>query len=112
MYKLLETTGLDFKYEPLKVVLQQSFKLKTLHYKKGKLIKTIREITYTPDFVVYHNNITAYIEVKGFQNDSYPLKKKLFLNWLEKQDGVNYFFEVYNKTDLINAINIIKENDN
>lgn len=72
----------------------------------------LRDITYTPDFYFLYNNTNVYIEIKGFQNDVYPYKKKLFrqyLNnkWLEGQKSI--FFEINSLYQLKQAIEIIKK---
>lgn len=110
MYKTLKDAGLDPKYEAETFVVMDGFKTSHPYYKKSSKNYTVRPITYTPDFIVKINDLTIFFEVKGFVNDTYPIKKKLFLNYLEKQ-CINYlFFEVYNKTQLLNAIDIINEN--
>src|SRR5574344_1313681 len=38
----------------------------------------IHAITYTPDFTFTYNDIHVIIEVKGYANDVYPVKKNLF----------------------------------
>ena len=51
------------------------------------------------------------IEAKGKENDTYPLKKKLFRKLLEeyKYDDI-LFFEVFTQKQLLQAIEIIKSN--
>ena len=59
----------NFELQP-KFTLIQGFK------KNGK---TYRAITYTPDFVIYHNdNSEEYIDVKGMTTQQGELRIKLF----------------------------------
>ena len=59
----------NFELQP-KFTLVQGFK------KNGK---TYRAITYTPDFVIYHNdNSEEYIDVKGMTTQQGELRIKLF----------------------------------
>lgn len=48
--------------------------------------------------------------MKGFQNDTYPIKKKMFRKLLETFD-IGFFFEIYTKKQLLQAIDIIKKYD-
>lgn len=122
-YKKLELSGLDFAYESEKVILWEGTKLnKVLFYspkkiKLGKYNKILElqkrallNITYTPDFVVTKNNYKIYFDVKGKENETYPIKKKMFLKILEnRNDGIRYlFFEPHTVKQMLQAIEIIK----
>ena len=62
----------NFELQP-KFTLVQGFK------KNGK---TYRAITYTPDFVIYHNdNSEEYIDVKGMTTQQGELRIKLFYHF-------------------------------
>lgn len=50
--------------------------------------KTVRGITYTPDFV----GEDFIIECKGWMNDSFPLRWKLFKHYLHRN---NFQYELY-----------------
>lgn len=121
VYKSLKAQGFDVHYEPIKYVIWKGFKPTITFYRKdkktGNLVlddKKIIDITYTPDFVFEYGNIYVIIEVKGKQNDVYPYKRKLFRKLLETLDTSNkkvLFLEIYNKKNIIEAINIIKNYD-
>lgn len=68
--KLRKKAGdfLDFKVKPLQT-LQEAFR------SDGK---AIRAITYTPDFVIYYEGCTEFVDVKGFRTDVFDLKWKMF----------------------------------
>lgn len=119
-YKLLETSGLDFKYEPSKYLLFEGFYTKGSVYSPsnisrgvvGKELKLntnkIRSITYTPDFEIYCGKFTVYLDVKGMANDVYPIKKKMFLKYLEDKGDYYMFFEPHNIKQITQMLNIIK----
>lgn len=122
-YKKLEAAGFDFSYESEKVILWDGVKLQnTTVYapkkiragKYGKLLelqtRALLNTTYTPDFIVNKGNYRIYFDVKGKENDTYPIKKKMFLKHLEdRNDGRQYiFFEPHNIRQMLQAIEIIK----
>jgi len=78
-----------------------------------------KPIIYTPDFVVPLEHTTIIIEAKGFPSRDYPLRKKLFVNLLNKFQEVNpsmryAFFEISSRKNipaLVETIKKIKENE-
>ena len=124
-YKLLEAEeDFNVEYETKKIVLLQGFypssSLIIYDLYKPRLKKRIftldtqkiLSMTYTPDFYFQYKDYEIYIESKGHPNDTYPLKKKLFLAYLEKQiilTGKKFiFFEPHNKRQMKETIQIIK----
>lgn len=122
-YKKLEAAGFDFSYESEKITLWEGVKLHNILVyapkkirvgKYGKFLenqtRALLNITYTPDFVVIKDNYKIYFDVKGKENDIYPIKKKMFLRILDKRnDGRQYlFFEPHNVRQMLQAIDIIK----
>lgn len=75
-------------------------------------MRKIRDITYTPDFTHSEGNILYIIECKGFADAVYPVKKKLFLEFLKEnkdfKDMQVYFFEVKSLGDASVALRIMK----
>ncbi len=115
-YKTLKEAGLNPLYEAKKVIIMQGFKPTIPFYRENKAkqfiqdSQKIRDITYTPDFLVVYKDTVAFVEMKGQLNDSYPIKRKMFRRFLEdnyKDSGVLYF-EVKNKRELLSVIKIIK----
>lgn len=121
-YKKLKDAGLNPSYESETIILWKGFKLNTLIVyapkkigpgKYGKELlsqtRTILNMTYTPDFIVIKGKYKIYFDVKGKENDVYPIKKKLFLRILEeREDGWNYvFFEPHSIRQVLQAIQII-----
>lgn len=134
VYNTLQQLGFNPQYEPETHVLWEGFnpitpfydketdtqykkrldsgdtnKSKALVHKTGK----ITGIRYTPDFYFKYGNLDVYIETKGFENDVFYIKKKLFRYFLDKKlesTGQNsIFFEIYTKKQLLQSIQIIKD---
>lgn len=115
-YKILTQAGFNPQYEQRTYLLWKGYKPTVPFYtkdKKTKLLKLykdkLRNMTYTPDFTFNYNGRLIIIEAKGKENDTYPLKRKLFRGLLEGQTNDNpLFFEVYTQKQLLQAIEIIK----
>lgn len=122
VYKTLLQEGFKPNYEPTKYIIWEGFKPSVLTYKpdkSGELViqnKKLIDITYTPDFlfIAPDNKTLVILEVKGFCNDLYPVKEKMFRKFLEELSE-NYnqpviFFQIKTKKQLLQAIKIINEN--
>ena len=120
-YKKLEASGLKFKYEPERIPLWVGENINnTIVYEVDKRDRKLlsekkdnfklRDITYTPDFKIEHKNYIAYVDAKGFVNDVYPIKKKMFIQYLNNiKDNKKYiFFEPRSVKHMLQIINIIK----
>lgn len=115
IYKELLRAGFNPKYEEQKFVIWEGIKPTKLFYNrdiKTKMLKLdmgkMRDITYTPDFTFKYKKYLIIIEAKGFENDTFPIKKKLFRGLLEEMKTPVIYFEVYTKKQLVQAIEIIK----
>ena len=116
-YKTLLEHGFEVAYEPTSYTVWEGFKPKFPFYRpKGKSTDLklddtkVINITYTPDFIATYKDIPIIIEIKGFQNDTYPIKRKMFRKILENLNE-GFFFEIYTKKQLLQAIDIIKKYD-
>ena len=113
-YKTLLDAGLDPEYETMKFVLMEGFRPTVPFYNRSKSkvfrrdMSKVRDITYTPDFTILSNGILFIIEAKGIENDTFPLKKKLFRRFLECMEMPCMYFEVHTKKELLQVIDIIK----
>lgn len=97
-YKKLKEAGLDFGYESRTFEILPSTKYMGKYQKsvpKQKAMrdytgKSVRNITYTPDFV--SDSHKFIIETKGFvpSNHSFPLRWKLFIHHLQAQGMGDY----------------------
>lgn len=104
VYKTLVDKGYHPAYEARQFTLMVGGRPQFLVLKDGKKdASKIRDITYTPDFSFIHGNCVVFVEVKGWQNDTYAIKKKLFLNHLMEHYGAGEvaFFEVHSKKGLL-----------
>lgn len=113
-YKTLLAAGLEPDYELTKFVLVEGFKPTVPFYNRSKSkvfrmdMTKVRDITYTPDFTILYNDTMFIIEAKGIENDTFPLKKKLFRRFLESMEMPCVYFEVHTKKELLEVIKIIK----
>lgn len=128
IYNCLLEHGFEPEYEPTTFTLIDGFTAKTPFYDKEtdtqlrkrkesgdnsarKLVRkngVMQGIRYTPDFHLKYNDVDVYIEAKGFENDVFYIKKKLFLRYLDNRGTNSLYFEVYTKRQLLQAIKIIK----
>lgn len=119
IYKTLVEYNIIPEYEKHTYTLINGFVPTVPFFDKTKkkgfhiITKPVAAITYTPDFVFNYEDILVIVEVKGFENDVFPLKKKLFRRLLEdvKSRGQKVmFFEVYTKADLVQSLTILSMN--
>ena len=94
-YKKLKEAQINAEYEQHRFELLPAFTF---------LGKKIRPITYLPDFV--GNNFI--IECKGFGNDTWPIREKLFKYKLFITNDTRQFYVVKNQKEVDNCINQIK----
>ena len=94
-YKKLKEAQINAEYEQHRFELLPAFTF---------LGKKIRPITYLPDFV----GNTFIIECKGFGNDTWPIREKLFKYKLFITNDTRQFYVVKNQKEVDNCINQIK----
>lgn len=130
VYRTLLSLGITPEYEKYTFTLWDGFVPKTPFYDKETdtqhekrdinspkqlVLKTdkIVGIRYTPDFYFKKDSLDVWIEVKGFENDVFYIKKKMFRKFLddkEEQTGQkSIFFEIYTKRQLLQALEIIDD---
>lgn len=71
-------------------------------------VPVIEDWRYTPDIKLKKGNCTFYIEVKGFPNDLWPYKRKIFLRKLEEYPNT-YFFEVKTIGGLLRSLAVMEQ---
>ena len=113
IYKALVAEGFDPLYEKVTFTLSEKIRptIPFFNRIKGLLgldMKPVQAITYTPDFTFEYNGILIVIEVKGFENDVFPVKRNLFRKHLETLSQPSMFFEVRTKKELLEALRIIR----
>ena len=116
VYKTLLSVGFEPLYEKNKFVIWQGLYPSVPFYDKDVTTRMLKlnkkkiiDITYTPDFTFEYHGTLIIIEAKGFENDVFPLKKKMFRGVLEHLNQNAIFFEIYTKKQLLQAIEIIKK---
>lgn len=129
IFKFLDEEGLNPQYEPKQFTLWDGFDPVTPFYDKetdsqyerrgksdGKklILKSSKVIgiRYTPDIHFKYKDYDIWVEVKGMENDVAYIKKKLFRKYLddllEKTGQKSYYFEVYNKRHMKQALEILE----
>ena len=73
-------------------------------YNKGS---KIRPITYTPDFV--DPNGKWIVETKGYANEAFPLRWKLFKKHLKDNNHHYVLFMPRNKKQVVEVVDLIKQ---
>lgn len=97
MYKALKQAGIEHGYETHKYTLLSPLKYEEECWEKpkgGKQMKdnrTVRAITYTPDFVGEKEE--WIIETKGWENDAFPLKWKMFKQLMMERESPPILFK-------------------
>lgn len=74
----------------------------------GKKKMKLRDMTYTPDFTFQYKDYKVFVETKGMPNDVYPVKRKLFLEYLGRQTANILFFEPHSLAQIREIINVLK----
>ena len=115
-YRKLKENKIKHEYESEKFVLHQgfyytsdSYEQSTTGYRnRGK--EKVRAITYLPDFLspAINHKRKWIIECKGFANDRFPMKWKMFKKYLYDNDPNCVLFVPKNQKQVLETIEIIK----
>ena len=117
MYKALQDAGIRCEYEKYTFELLPSFTFENDCFEKqsngkGDFInrgnKKVLNLKYTPDFFGYD----FIIETKGRANDSFPLRWKLFKNYLKQQNIKTTLYKPQNHKECDITIELILKNRN
>ena len=117
MYIALKKANLDFDYEGRTFELVPSFTFKNECFErqsngKGNFInrgcKKVLNLKYTPDFL----GIDFIIETKGRANDSFPLRWKLFKEWMMDNNDVRTLYKPQTHGECDITIELILKNRN
>lgn len=130
-YKTLIEHGFTPKYEEETFILWDGFIPSVPFYTKNsfkrknhnievlspftvKDKRSIANISYTPDITFDYNGKHIIVEVKGFQNDIFSYKFKMFrksLETLDNKDSIEVW-EIFSKRQLLECIEHLKQNTN
>lgn len=117
----------NIQYEPNKYIIWEGIKPTLPYYVRDKHTKhlidestKLRNITYTPDIIFYYKNNIILVEVKptGMENDTFPIKEKMFRKYLEEvyEEGNTAYYPIYCKLsckkDVVELIEILNDKYN
>ena len=112
MYLALKEAKIKAEYEGKTYVLQDSFVFKNKSYEKqsngigefkNRGEKKILNIKYTPDFV----SPSFIIECKGRANESFPIRWKMFKNYVKEHMKHVILYKPQNQKDCDEVIKLI-----
>lgn len=113
-YRALQAAGIPADYEKHKYVLMEGFHYPNVRLEdngksgyRDKQTFKVRDITYTPDFV--DPNGKWVIECKGFANERFPLKWKMFMELLKKGKNPPALYVPRNQKQNLETIQAILE---
>ena len=115
MYIALKKAKIHADYEGATFVLQEDFKFEIDSYErqangKGEMVnrgqKKIQNIKYTPDFV----SDSFIIECKGRANESFPLRWKMFKNYVKEHYPHVILYKPQNQKECDEVIKLITKN--
>ena len=115
MYQALKKAKIHAKYEGMTFTLQDSFNFNVDSYErqangKGEMVnrgqKKIQSIKYTPDFISH----SFIIECKGRANESFPLRWKMFKNYVKEHYPHVTLYKPQNQKECDKVIELIIKN--
>jgi len=123
-YKILKELGLNPSYEKETFLIWEGCNSKVPFFTKNSFKRKnhnievlshntvidrrpLTGITYTPDITFDYKGKHIIIECKGFTNDVFPYKFKMFRKYIQElNDGIEYeIWEIFTKKQLIECIN-------
>jgi hypothetical protein len=115
MYQALKKAKIKAKYEGQTYVLQEAFDFKVDSFErqangKGEMVnrgqKKIQSIKYTPDFI----SSSFIIECKGRANESFPIRWKMFKNYVKNHMPRVILYKPQNQKECDKVIELITKN--
>lgn len=119
MAMCLDSAGIEFEYESMHINVLEGFQFGFKSYErqsngKGEFEnrgeKKVLGIVYTPDFV----GDGFIIETKGYANETFPMRYKLFKKWLTSnfKPGDMVIYKPQNKAECQKVVELILQNQN
>jgi len=114
MYTALKNSGIRFEYEPRTYQLLDTFQFESSAIErqsngkgdfKDRGNKKILGIKYTPDF----EGDGWTCETKGRANESFPLRYKLFKNWIQLNDPKRLLLKPQRHSECDEAVELIRK---
>jgi hypothetical protein len=115
MYQALKKAKIKAEYEGQTYILQEAFNFKIDSFErqangKGDMVnrgqKKILNIKYTPDFV----SDSFIIECKGRANESFPIRWKMFKNYVNQNLKHVTLYKPQNQKECDKVVELIKNN--
>ena len=115
MYIALKKAKIYAEYEGMTFVIQDSFNFNVNSYErqangKGDMVnrgqKKIQSIKYTPDFI----SPSFIIECKGRANESFPLRWKMFKNYVKEHYPHVTLYKPQNQKECDKVVELITKN--
>ena len=115
MYQALKKSKIYAEYECMTFTLQDSFNFNVDSYErqangKGEMVnrgqKKIQSIKYTPDFI----SPSFIIECKGRANESFPIRWKMFKNFIKNNMPYVTLYKPQNQKECDKVIELIIKN--
>ena len=115
MYQALKKAKIQAVYEGATFVLQEAFDFKVDSFErqangKGEMVnrgqKKIQSIKYTPDFI----SSSFIIECKGRANESFPIRWKMFKNYVKNNMPHVILYKPQNQKECDKVIELIIKN--
>lgn len=115
MYKALKDNNIKAQYESHTFELVPSFQFPNKSFERqsngkggfeNRGNKKILNLKYTPDFI----GRKFIIETKGRANDSFPLRWKLFKEWMTDNNDNRTLYKPQNQTECDKTVQLILEN--
>jgi hypothetical protein len=115
MYQALKKAKIYAEYEGMTFTLQDSFNFTVDSYErqangKGEMVnrgqKKIQSIKYTPDFI----SSSFIIECKGRANESFPIRWKMFKNFIKNDMPHVTLYKPQNQKECDKVIELIIKN--
>lgn len=119
-YTMLKKAGFDPQYEFMKFNLLECAITERVwyrHHKRGQpplfqeeCVKP-RNITYTPDFIVLEEDNVFILEVKGHENDTFYIKKALFISNMNRYfpDSKVWYFILKSEAEIKKCIKLMRD---
>ena len=115
IYNALKSLGFVPQYESETFIYWKAGRPKTFFYDRDSHrqlrlnMKKLIDMKYTPDFIFMYEGIKVIIEVKGWENDNFSIKKKLFRAYLDKLSYPVVYAEIFTKRQLLAFIQALQE---
>ena len=107
IYLAVKNMGITPLYEGETFTYWKGGRPITLFYDRGSdrknrlNMKKLIDMKYTPDFTFMYGEIKVIIEVKGWENDNFSIKKKMFRMYLDTLPYPIVYAEIFTKKQLI-----------